>query len=297
MAHHHHDHHSHHHASGNIKQALFINLAFTIIEIVGGLMTNSMAILSDALHDLGDSVSLGMAWYFQSKSKQKADDKYSFGYTRFSVLGAVIMCMVLITGSGIIVYKAIPRILEPEVSNAMGMFVLSIIGIVFNGAAVLRMKKGTSLNERAVTLHLMEDVLGWVAVLIGSILIYFFHWYIVDAILSLGIAAYIAYNAISTLSQSLRVFLQGTPKDIDQDQLEAELMALPDLSDVHDMHIWSMDGEYNLASLHAVTKLTDPNQLKALRINIRQVFANHNIEHVTVEVHDPIDDCEFEDCN
>ena len=178
MGHHHH-HHDHSHDTGNIKVAFFLNLSFTIIEIIGGLMTNSMAILADALHDLGDSLSLGISWFLEKVSEKKPDETFTFGYARFSLLAAFINSMVLIVGSTIILYHVIPRLLNPEPVEASGMLLLSILGIVMNGLAVLRLKKGSSMNEKVVTWHLMEDILGWVVVLVASIVLMFVDWPII----------------------------------------------------------------------------------------------------------------------
>ena len=195
MAHEHHHHgHHHHHDTENISTAFFLNLAFTIIEIIGGLMTNSVSIMSDALHDLGDSLSLGLAWYFQKVAKKGRDKTFSYGYKRFSVLGAMINAIVLVIGSVFILQESIPRLWQPETPNAQGMFWLAILGILVNGAAVLKLKKGTSLNEKVISLHLLEDVLGWAAVLIGSVLMYFFDLPIIDPLLSIGIAFFILTN-------------------------------------------------------------------------------------------------------
>jgi len=166
--------HDHSHGSGkNLAWAFLLNISFCVIELIGGLLTNSIAILSDALHDFGDSISLGLAWYFQKISKRKPDSRYTYGYKRFSTLSALVNCLVLLTGSGFILYESIKRILNPIESNAQGMFVLAVVGVLVNGAAVVRLKKGDSLNEKVVSLHLLEDVLGWVAVLIGSIVMMF----------------------------------------------------------------------------------------------------------------------------
>lgn len=165
--HSHHHSHSHHHGTKNISLAFFLNLGFCIIELIGGLLTNSVAILSDALHDFGDSVALGLAWVFQKKSEQKPDDKYTYGYRRFSLLSAIINSIILVAGSAFVLFESIKRIIEPAETNAKGMLLLAILGVAVNGVAILRLRKGGSVNERVVSLHLMEDVLGWVAVLIG----------------------------------------------------------------------------------------------------------------------------------
>ena len=186
--------HSHNHSEGNIKIAFFLNLGFTIVEIIGGLYTNSLAILSDALHDLGDSLSLGLSWYFQRLSKKGSTKKFSYGYKRFSLLGAIINSIVLVVGSIFILSKAIPELFNPEETNAQGMLYLAILGVVVNGAAVFKLRKGKSLNEKVVSLHLLEDVLGWVAVLIGSIVMIYFDLPFVDPLLSILISIFVLYN-------------------------------------------------------------------------------------------------------
>lgn len=294
--HHHHGHDHHHHSTGNIKVAFAINLLFTVIEIIGGLLTNSIAILSDALHDLGDSLSLGLSWYFQHKSNQGRDATYTFGYKRFSLLGAVINSIILVVGSVFILVSAIPRFWEPEVAKPGGMMILAVVGIIFNGAAVLRLQKGTSINERVVSLHLLEDVLGWVAVLIGGALIYFFDWQFIDPLLSVGITGYILFNVYRNLSDSFRVFLQGKPHGLDLEKLKTELEQHPLVTEIHDLHIWTMDGEYTVATLHVVTQSQNVAEREKLRETIRKQLHGENIQHVTIEIHLPDNDCEFEDC-
>ncbi len=296
MGHNHHHGHNHQHSTGNIKIAFAINLAFTIIEIVGGLLTNSIAILSDALHDFGDSLSLGLSWYFQHKSSQGRDAVYTFGYKRFSLLGAVVNSIVLVVGSIFILSAAIPRLWHGGAeAEPKGMMILAVVGIVFNGAAMLRLKKGTSINERVVSLHLLEDVLGWVAVLIGGGLIYFFGWQFIDPLLSVGITLFILFNVYRNLSDSFRVFLQGKPQHLDMDGLKAELEQLPLVKEIHDLHIWTLDGEYTVATLHAVTESRDVMERENLRKEIKELLHEKHIEHVTIEIHLPSTDCGLED--
>lgn len=298
--HHHHSHlHGHHHHSEadtkNISIAFFLNLAFTIIEIFGGIMCNSVAIMSDALHDLGDSLSLGLAWYFQKISAKKRDNYFSYGYRRFSLLGALINSIVLILGSIFILFETIPRLLHPEETNAQGMILLAILGVFINGIAVLQLKKGSSLNERVVSLHLLEDVLGWVAVLIGAILIYFFDWYIIDPLLSIFIAGFILYNVYGNLKEALNVVLQGIPMDTDLAEIEKILLKNKHVEQIHDLHVWSMDGEYNILTVHLVVDETLTfEQLKPLKKDLRAELEKKGIKHATLEVE--IESCEYEDC-
>lgn len=293
MAHATHDHSGHHHgASGNIKVAFFLNFGFTLLEIIGGLWINSVAILSDALHDLGDSLSLGLAWYFEKVAKRGRDQQFTFGYKRFSLLGAVINSVVLLAGSFMVLSEAIPRILDPEPVNAAGMVGFALLGIVVNGAAVLRLKEGESMNEKVVRLHLMEDVLGWVAVLLGGIMLFFFDIPIIDPILSLAITLYVLYNVVRSLRQSMGIMLQATPPNMKPEEVEEKLVRLPDIQSIHDLHIWTLDGTYNVLTLHAVVRPgLQVHETEAVKKRLRQAMADIDIQHVTVELETPEEVC------
>ena len=293
MAHATHDHSGHHHgASGNIKVAFFLNFGFTLLEIIGGLWINSVAILSDALHDLGDSLSLGLAWYFEKVAKRGRDQQFTFGYKRFSLLGAVINSVVLLAGSFMVLSEAIPRILDPEPVNAAGMVGFALLGIVVNGAAVLRLKGGASMNEKVVRLHLMEDVLGWVAVLLGGIMLFFFDIPIIDPILSLAITLYVLYNVVRSLRQSMGIMLQATPPNMKPEEVEEKLVRLPDIQSIHDLHIWTLDGTYNVLTLHAVVRPgLQVHETEAVKKRLRQAMADIDIQHVTVELETPEEVC------
>lgn len=292
MAHNHS--HGHTHDTKNIKVAFFLNLVFTIIEIIGGIMTNSVAILSDAVHDLGDSLSLGLAWYFQNYSKKERSKTYSYGYGRFSLLGAIINSVVLIVGSIFIFTEAIPRLIHPEQPDTQGMMILAVLGVIFNGAAVLKLKKGSSINERVVSLHLLEDVLGWVAVLIGSIVMHFFDIPIIDPLLSLGIAAFILFNVYKNLKETIQIIMQGVPNNSNVAEVEKELLMFPEITGVHDIHIWSMDGEYNVMTAHITLKeMPSLSRLDSLKKRIRAKLFELHIEHVTLEFETFIENCEI----
>ncbi len=291
-----HHHHHHHHDTKNIKVAFFLNLFFTIIEVVGGIMTNSLAILSDALHDLGDSLSLGLAWYFQSLSKKGRDKKYSYGYKRFSLLGAIINGVVLVAGSIIIIKEAIPRLLNPQEANAKGMILLAVLGVIINGAAVLNLRKGHSQNEKVVSLHLLEDVLGWVAVLIGSIVIYFTDWFIIDPILSLGIALFILFNVYKGLKTSFNIILQAVPEEINIDEIQNGLNEVKGVHSIHDLHIWSLDGERNVLTVHVVIDEAANMDAHELKVNINQRMKELGISHCTIETELEGEECVLVDC-
>ncbi|MEQ9166578.1 MAG: cation diffusion facilitator family transporter [Fulvivirga sp.] len=296
--HHHHDHgHHHHHGTGNIKVAFFLNLAFTIIEVIGGLLTNSMAILSDALHDFGDSISLGLSWYFQKVSQKHKDKKYSYGYKRFSLIGALVNSIILFIGSIFILTETIPRIYNPQTPDALGMIWLAILGVVINGAAVFRLKKGESINEKVVSLHLLEDVLGWVAVLIGAIVMYFYDLPIIDPILSLGIACFILFNVFKNLKSVFKIIMQGVPNDTNQKKIRAFLEGLYGVENIHDLHIWTMDGQYNVLTVHIVTEQNlQMEALIPLKQKVHEELKTYGINHATLEFETKGEKCVLEDC-
>ncbi|WP_299759388.1 cation diffusion facilitator family transporter [uncultured Pontibacter sp.] len=298
MAHAHHHHHAGHGSGSNIKVAFFLNLGFTLLEIVGGIWINSVAILSDALHDLGDSLSLGLAWYFENVAKRGRNQKYTFGYKRFSLLGAVVNSVVLLVGSIIILSEAVPRIWDPQEVNAPGMIGFAVLGVIVNGAAVLRLKGGQSLNERVVRLHLMEDVLGWVAVLIGGIILYFFDLPWIDPLLSVLITVYVLYNVVRNLRETMNILLQASPTHIKPEAVEAKLQEMPEITSVHDLHIWTLDGTYNILSMHAVAAAPLPaQQAGELKKKVRAALADMDIHHVTMELESPGEECSHEGCS
>ncbi|ARV14234.1 cation diffusion facilitator family transporter [Polaribacter sp. SA4-12] len=291
--------HSHDHSSTeNIKVAFFLNLFFTIIEFIGGVYTNSLAITSDAIHDLGDSISLGMAWYFQNISDKKPTKTYSYGFKRFSLLGAIINSVILLVGSIFIIIESIPRIINPEHADAKGMMWFAILGIIVNGAAVLKLQKGTSINERVVSLHMLEDVLGWVAVLIASIVMQFWNVPILDPILSLLIALYILMNVFKNGKESIRIILQGTPIQISSDEVRAQVLKFDEVKNIHDCHLWTMDGEYNVLTMHLIVDDTlSWKKGENLKRSVRKLLHDDfYLEHVTLELEKSNEDCGYIDC-
>lgn len=267
----------------NLRFTFFLNLGFTIIEFIGGFLTNSVAIMSDALHDLGDSISLGSAWYLQNLSKKKRDANFSYGYGRFSLLGAWINATVLIIGSLFIAFEAIPRLIDPQEVDAKGMMWFALFGIAVNGYAAWKLHRGTSLNEQVMGLHLLEDVLGWTAILISSIIMLFADLPILDPILSLMIMLFVLYNATKNMLKAMKVFLQGTPKDVDLEKITAAVKGLPNVQDVYHPHVWSLDGAVNILTLHVQLKNVDMAQAQVIKDQVRVLLADLNIQHATIE--------------
>jgi cobalt-zinc-cadmium efflux system protein len=287
--------HHHHKAVANIRAAFFLNLCFTIIEVVGGLLTNSMAILSDALHDFGDSIALGLSWYLEKFSTRKRDAQYTYGYARFSLLSALINALVLITGSVIILLEAIPRIFDPVQPDTRGMIWLAILGIVFNGIAVFKLRGGESMNQKMVSWHLWEDVLGWVGVLIISVVMTFYHVPVLDSLFSVGFTLFILYNVLKVLKKTLKIFLQGKPENMDINRLVNDIRTIPNIISSHDLRIWTMDGEQSVMTLHVVVP---PNSTRQEIIRIKGLVSStarsHGITHVTTEIEYEGEVCDLE---
>ncbi len=277
--------HSHNHnKTNNISWAIVINITFTLIEIVGGLFTNSLTILSDALHDFGDSLVLILAWIAEKKSQQGPDQKRTFGYKRLSLAAAVFTSVVLMSGSLFILSRAIPRLLNPEPVHVSGMIILAVIGVIFNGFGFLKLKSGQSMNEKALTWHLLEDVLGWVMVLLGSVVMYFWKNPIIDPIMTIGYTVFILWGVTKNLKESLNILMQGVPSHIDLNHIEKGLLTVKDVVSAHDMHVWSLDGETDVFTGHVVIKdkaLEKPEEMKAA---IKTELGKHHIEHSTVEL-------------
>lgn len=286
-----HDHHAGN-DTGGIRLAFFLNLGFTLFEIVGGLLTNSVSVLSDALHDLGDSISLGLAWFLENFSHRTEDQQYSYGYRRFSLLGALINAVILIGGSLFILSEAIPRLTNPESFHAPGMILLAVVGIIVNGIGALRLRQDASHNARVVGWHLLEDVLGWAVILVVGVVSLFVDLPILDPILSILITLYILFNVLSQLRKVASLFLQAVPEDVDLDDVQARLRALPDVQSVHHTHIWSLDGVQNVLTTHLVidenTSREDVVQLKCASIAAVQDL---NLAHTTIEIEYQDEDC------
>lgn len=277
----------------NILIAFILNLGFSIFEIIGGLFTSSIAIISDAFHDFVDAFSIGLSYILERKSKKKPDYKYTYGYMRFSVLGAFLTTTFLAAGSIVVMISAINRLFNPVEVHYNGMIIISIIGIIVNFLAAYQTKDGDSLNQKSVNLHMLEDVLGWIVVFFGSILMKFTDISYIDSIMSIGIACYILIHALKNLKSVLDLFLVKTPASIDIDHIKKELLEIPNINDIHHIHIWSIDGVNNYATLHAVSDIKD---LTAAKKTIKECLKEHGIAHSTIELENSKEKCPEHDC-
>lgn len=279
--------HSHSHAGtlNRIGLAFFINLIFAIIEIFGGFYTNSIAILSDALHDFGDAVAIGLSWMLEKWSQKSSDQSYSYGYRRFSTLAAVVTGVILLCGSVVILSEAIPRLMNPTKPDVNGMFGLAILGIAVNGYAAWKVSQGSSLNERMIMLHLIEDVLGWVLVLVGAIVMKFFDMPRVDAIMACVLSFWMLFNVFKNLREAMRVFLQGMPAHFEMSNLESAIRKLENIQDLHHSHIWSLDGEKHIFTTHVVLDSSVGHaQIDFVKEKIKEITASFGILEATIEI-------------
>ncbi|WP_290487411.1 cation diffusion facilitator family transporter, partial [Idiomarina sp. UBA3162] len=292
MGHHHNHDHSKDMPSNRLGWAFVLNFVFTIIEFIGGFLTNSTAILADAVHDLGDSLSLGLAWVLNKLGKKQANQHFTYGYKRLNLAGAFINAVVLIAGSAWVLVEAIPRLWNPQMPIADGMIALAVVGITVNGFAAYKLSEGKTLNERVINWHLLEDVLGWVTVLIVGIVLLFVDWPILDPILSIGFTLFILVNVLRNLWATLKLFIQATPDKKTYKQVADALLELPHVADLHHLHFWSLDGEEHVLTVHLVlTKNLDIEARSDLKQRIDNVLAPYALSHTTVELEDPDEAC------
>lgn len=282
-------HHSHNHTSGdlaerNTKIVFFLNAGFAVAEFIFGFLFNSFALLSDAVHDTGDALSIGLAWFFQKISNKEADHEYSFGYKRFSPLGALITASLLIVGSVVMIISSIPVLFNPTPVNYQGLFWMAIIALAVKGYAMYLMGQGNSKNEEMLNLHMLEDILGWIAVLVMSIVLTFTNWYILDPLVGIAIALYILYETIPRFLETAKIFLETTPEELNVEKLQAQIFKLPQVTNVSHLHVWTFDGEENIANVTVSVRSEEVEKHQKLKNEIRQLLFPYNITHSTIEI-------------
>lgn len=280
-----HDHaHVHQTGAGALRLAFFVNLSFTIVEAIGGWWTGSIAVLTDAFHDAGDCLVLGTAWYLQRVATKGRDATYSYGYGRYSMLGGWLTSVVLIVGAIAVLVVTIPKLWSPVTPDPVGMMGIALFGLAMNGFAAWKLHGGGTLNERGAYLHLLEDVLGWAAVLVGGAIIHFTGWAIVDPLLSVGISCFILFNAVSTLRKGTGILMQGIPPSIDMQAMRTQLMALPHVTDLHDQHTWTLDGTLVIHTVHLVVAEVDLKTALATKALARTALSELGVHHATIEL-------------
>lgn len=264
----------------SILVAFILNLSFSVFEFFGGIFTGSISIISDALHDTGDAVSIGLSYLLEKKSKKEPDSTHTFGYARYSVLGSVITTLILIIGSVIVIYNAVKRIINPAQINYTGMIIFAVVGTAVNLAAALFAHSDNSLNRKAVSLHMLEDVLGWLTVLIGALVMKFTNFPLIDPILSICVSVFILVHAVKHLIPGLNIFLEKAPDNISSDTIRQSVMAVDGVTDVHGIHVWSLDENTVCATMH-ITADSDHTVIKSA---VRKALLEIGIQNVTLEL-------------
>ncbi len=277
----------------NILIAFLLNLGFSIFEFIGGIFTGSIAIVSDAVHDIGDAISIGLSYFLEKKSKKSPDKQYTYGYARYSVIGGLVTTVILLVGSIFVIYNAIGRFIEPRDINYDGMLIFAVVGVVVNLFAAFFTHGDGSINQRAVNLHMIEDVLGWIVVLIGAFVMKITDFAFIDPLMSIGVAIFIFVNAIGNLKEVTDLFLEKTPKDVDIDEIKEHIEEIEGVVGVHHIHVWSMDGQNNYATMHIVTD-EEGSEIKA---RVREELKEHGIVHATLEIEKFGEECCEKECH
>lgn len=306
-----------HFTHSNIPQkglalAFWLNAGFCLVELAGGIFTHSTAIITDAIHDFGDALAIGAAILLERIASGARTRKYSYGYRRLSLVSALFLSAMLIAGASVMIWQSTLAFAAPKPLNSVGMLWLSVLGISVNLFAFLKIRNGHGShqhmhhhhghhhhhehnhNSRAIMLHLLEDVLGWIAVLLGATVIYFTGWSWIDPLLAIAIGVYVMYNAVKNLLAGMAVMLQAVPKGLEVEQLEQDLRSIEGVSDVHDIHIWSLDGSYTVGTFHVVT--SGMHCTGQLMDKVSAILKKHKIDHPTVQWEDAPSNCSIMSC-
>ena len=276
-------HHHHKKAGQNLAFVFVMNLTFNILVIAGGLATNSMAILADCIHDLADTISIAIAWFLEHVAQKDSSDKYSYGYQRFSILGAVIISVFVIIMSFVILSEAIPRLFHPESVDTGGMLLVAIVGIIFKSISVYRLHDGETFNEKAILFHQLGDVFEWIAILILSIVLMFWEGApYLDPFVSIGIAIWLIFNLGRNLIKSIQVLLQKTPDNFDVDEFKIQIMAIEGVNAIDDFHIWSLDGIDSVMTLKV--NVDFGKNVEKIKKEIYDISGKYHVVDITIEL-------------
>ena len=275
----------------NILIAFLLNLSFAVFEFFGGIFTGSVAILSDALHDLGDAAGIGVAFFLERKSEKQPDETYTYGYGRFSVLGGFLTTAILLIGSVVMIGNGVRRLLQPTAIDYNGMLIFAVVGLAVNLCAAFFTREGGSVNQRAVNLHMLEDVFGWAVVLVGAVVMRFTHIIWLDPVLSIAVSLFILIHALKNLKAVADLFLQKAPCNLEE--MKDHVKAVEGVGEVHHIHLWSLDGQTHCATMHIVTS-ADPHKIKD---TVRAELRRYGITHVTLELESPNEHCHHKTCH
>ncbi len=302
-----HDHsHHHHHHGPEMKElnnafiiGICLNMLFVIIEVGVGLNIHSLSLLSDAGHNLADVGSLALSLLAFRLMKNKANEKYTYGYKKTTILTALFNAMVLLVSIGAIAYEALHRLLNPEPLPGRTIAMVAGIGILINAfTAYLFMKdKEKDLNIKSAYLHLMSDALVSAALVVGGIIIAYTQWYWLDALLGMTVAIVILFSTWNLLQSSLRLSLDGVPREIDLNEVKQKTRSIPGVKAIHHMHVWAMSTTENAMTVHIqLLDNTSKQEEFSIKHELRHEMEHLNIRHVTIETESTEYPCDNGEC-
>ena len=262
--------------------AFFLNLTYAIVEFIAGGVFGSSAVLADSVHDLGDAIAIGISAFLESISNREEDSHYTLGYKRFSLLGAMVTAVILMTGSVLVILENIAKIFHPQPVNDEGILWLGIIAITINVLASLVIRKGQTKNESILSLHFLEDTLGWVTVILMAIVLRFTDWYILDPLLSLVISFFILSKALPRFWSTLKIFLDAVPEGVDIQKIKTDLAELDHVASINQLNLWTMDGLEKNAIVHVCLK--EMEHMETCKESIRIFLKNCGFQNITIEV-------------
>ena len=262
--------------------AFFLNLSYAIVEFIAGGIFGSSAVLADSVHDLGDAIAIGISAFLETISNREEDRQYTLGYKRFSLLGALVTAVILITGSILVILENITKLLNPQPVNDEGVLWLGIIAVSINVLASLVVRKGKTKNESILSLHFLEDTLGWLAVILMAIILRFTDWYILDPLLSLVISIFILTKAIPRFWSALKIFLDAVPEGVDIQKIKTDLAELDHVASINQLNLWTMDGLEKNAIVHVCLK--EMEHMETCKESIRIFLKDCGFQNITIEV-------------
>ena len=262
--------------------AFFLNLSYAIVEFIAGGIFGSSAVLADSIHDLGDAIAIGISAFLETISNREEDSHYTLGYKRFSLLGALVTAVILMTGSVLVILENITKLFHPQPVNDEGILWLGIIAVSINVLASLVVRKGKTKNESILSLHFLEDTLGWLAVILMAIVLRFTDWYILDPLLSLVISFFILSKAIPRFWSTLKIFLDAVPEGVDIKQVKSDLEQLDHVASINQLNLWTMDGLEKNAIVHVCLKKVE--HMEVCKESIRTLLKDCGFQNITIEV-------------
>lgn len=266
----------------SIWLAFFLNLSYAIVEFIAGGIFGSSAVLADSVHDLGDAIAIGISALLETISNREEDRQYTLGYKRFSLLGAMLTAVILMIGSVLVILENVTKIVHPQPVNEEGILWLGIIAVAINVLASLVVRKGKTKNESILSLHFLEDTLGWLAVILMAIILRYTDWYILDPLLSLVISIFILSKAIPRFWSALKIFLDAVPEGVDIKQVKNNLEQLDHVASVNQLNLWTTDGLEKNAIVHVC--LEEIEHIEYCKESIRNLLKDYGFQNVTIEV-------------